>query len=123
MQRLLTPKCRAASAKSTRNRQKKSRARPGFFWLALTPRLVLLLLQLELRGQFLLRLWRNRRVVAEFNRVCALPSGHRAKPRLIARHFGERDEALDRHQVAARRLGAGHLPALAGEAGGQVAAE
>src|SRR5258706_15898291 len=116
-------KCRAAGVKSTRNRQKKAGRGPAFFWLALTPRLILLLLQLELRGQVLLRLWRNRRVVAEFNRVCALASGHRAQPRLVARHFGERDEALDRHEVAARRLGAGHLSTLAGEIGGQVAAE
>src|SRR5258706_10695789 len=48
---------------------------------------LLLALELELRGELLLRLRRHRRVVAEFHRVGALPAGDGAQSRLVTRHF------------------------------------
>src|SRR5437762_1191675 len=84
---------------------------------------ILFLLQLELRCELLLRLRRHRRVVAELDRVRALSSSHRTQARLVRRDFGQRHEALDRHEVAARGFGPRHLSAFSGKVRGEVADE
>src|SRR4051812_37636694 len=78
---------------------------------------IVLVFQLELRGEVLLRLRRDRGVVAEFDCVGALPAGHRSQPGLILGHLREGHHAEDRHEVATGGFGAGDLPALAREVG------
>src|SRR4029079_12742581 len=76
---------------------------------------VLFVRELELRLQQLLLLRRHRRVMAELDRVGALPARDRAQARLIIRDLREGHHALDRHEVAARGLRARDLAALAGD--------
>src|SRR5437868_2021986 len=93
--------CRALSKPSCSARRSKSTGNRAFFCvgervLTLSPALsqergrkplIFLALELELRGELLLGLRRNRRVVAEFHRISALAAGDRAQTRLIAGHL------------------------------------
>src|SRR5712692_4869697 len=120
------PNCSAADAKSTRNSSDFARGIFRARWPGVARQaraLFLFFFKLELRSEYLLRLRRHRRVVAEFDRVGALPAGHRPQPRVVCGHFGKRHHALDRHEVAARGGGACDLSALAREVGSEIAHE